>query len=186
MTTATVGTRLTAEQFARLPQPEDGTLQELVRGVMETMPPPGFLHGVCCNAIGYLLQKHVREQRLGFVTNNDSGVILERDPDTVRGPDVAYWGRERLPSPPQEGYPDVAPDLVVEVLSPHDLFPRVLRKLQEYLRAGVRLVWVVVPEDRSVSVHAPGQQPVLLAETETLSGGDVLPGFQCRVAELFG
>jgi Uma2 family endonuclease len=91
-----------------------------------------------------------------------------------------------LPNPPQEGYPDVAPDLVVEVLSPHDLFPRVLRKVQQYLKAGVRLVWVVVPEDRSVTVYRSGQEPVILAEGETLSGGDVLPGFQCAVARLFG
>src|SRR5262249_29535911 len=149
------GTLLTAEQFASLPQPEDGSLQELVRGVIETMPPPGFLHGVCGNRVGRKVGNFVDDNRLGFVTNNDSGVIVERAPDTVRGPDVAYWSRERLPSPPRQGYPDVAPDLVVEVLSPNDLFLRVMRKVQEYLRAGVRLVWVVVPEDRSVSVLAP-------------------------------
>src|SRR3954465_1283964 len=105
MTTATGATQLTAEQFARLARPEDGSLQELVRGVIETTPPPGFLHGVCCNRVGRKLGNFVDDNRLGFVTNK-SGVIVDRNPDTVRGPDVAYWSRERLPAPPPQGYPD--------------------------------------------------------------------------------
>ncbi len=90
-----------------------------------------------------------------------------------------------MPTPPQEGYPDIAPDLVVEVLSPHDLFSKVLRKVHQYLKAGVLMIWVVVPEDRSVTVYRPGQETVIIEETEVLKGADLLPGFECLVSELF-
>ena len=90
-----------------------------------------------------------------------------------------------MPTPPRTGYPDLAPDLVVEVLSPSDVFPQILRKVQQYLRAGTREVWVVVPEDRSVTVCRPGQEQVILSNGETLSSGDILPGFSCPVADLF-
>ena len=90
-----------------------------------------------------------------------------------------------MPTAPQEGYAEIAPDLVVEVLSPHDVFPKVLRKVQQYLKAGVVLIWVVVPEDRSVTIYRPGYDAIILTEKETLKGEDVLPGFECAVADLF-
>ncbi len=185
MSTVTQARLLTAEEFAQLPQPEDDSQQELVNGVVITMPPPSFYHGLCCSELGYRLGRHVREQKLGWITSNDSGVILARKPDTVRGPDLAFWSSERMPAPPRTGYPDLAPDLVVEVLSPSDVFPQILRKVQQYLRAGTREVWVVVPEDRSVTVCRPGQEQVILSNGETLSSGDILPGFSCPVADLF-
>jgi Uma2 family endonuclease len=185
MSTITPPRLLTAEEFARLPQPEDGSQQELVNGVVITLPPPSFYHGQVCSKIDRKLGVFVEANQRGWITCNDSGVILARDPDTVRGPDVAFWGRERLPEPPQEGYPSIPPDLVVEVLSPSDVFTKVQRKVQQYLHAGVRLVWIVVPEDRSVAVYRPGQEPRILSNGEVLSGEDVLPGFSCPVAELF-
>lgn len=185
MTTATSSALLTAEAFAELPDPLDGSRQELVQGVIVTMPPPSMHHGVVCNRVGRKVGNFVEERNLGFVSNNDSGVILERDPDTVRGPDVAFWTRERLPAVPARGYPEVPPDLVVEVLSPSDLFPRVLRKVQQYLKAGVGMIWIVVPDDRSVTVFRPGQSEVILGERDILTGADVLPGFTCVVADLF-
>jgi Uma2 family endonuclease len=185
MPTITPARLLTAEEFARLPQPEDGTQQELVKGVIITMPSPSFYHGLCCNRIGRKLGNFVDEGQRGFVTNNDSGVILARDPDTVRGPDLAFWGRERMPEFPRQGYPSVPPDLVVEVLSPSDVFLTVQRKVLQYLGAGVRLVWIMVPEDRSVAVYRPGQDPRILSNSDTLSGEDVLAGFSCPVTELF-
>src|SRR5260370_36111589 len=118
------------------------------------------------------------------MTDNASGWILASEPETVRGPDLAFWRRERMPEPPRTGYPDIPPDLVVEVLSPSDVFPQILRKVQQYLRAGTREVWVVVPEDRSVTVCRPGQDQVILGNGETLGGGDVLPGVSWPGAEL--
>jgi Uma2 family endonuclease len=175
---------MTAEEFDELPQPEDGSQQELVNGVVVTMPPPSFYHGLCCNRIGRKIGNLVEDAKLGYVTCNDSGVILAREPDTVRGPDLAFWSRQRMPEPPRAGYPEIPPDLVVEVLSPSDVFPQILRKVQQYLRAGTREVWVVVPEDRSVTVCRPGQDQVILSNSESLSS-DILPGFSCLVGELF-
>lgn len=183
---ATVTQKLiTAEEFARMPDPPDGSQQELVRGAIITMPPPGERHGVCCMKISRRIGGFVEDNNLGTATCNDSGFITERDPDSVRGPDIAFWSREKLPEVP-EGYIDVAADLVVEVVSPSDRFTRVQRKVSEYLTKGVRLVWVVDPEDRSVAVYREGQKPKVLNENETLSGEDVLSGFTCRIADLFG
>jgi Uma2 family endonuclease len=176
---------LTAEEFAELPNPADDSQQELVKGVIVTMPPPSFYHGLCCIEIGSRLRNHAREHNAGFVVGNDSGVVVARNPDTVRGPDVAIFSRERLPEPPRKGYPGVPPDLAVEILSPSDVFTRVQQKVQEYLNAGLRLVWILVPEDRSVAVFRAGKQSSVLFNGETLVGEDVLPGFSCPVAELF-
>jgi Uma2 family endonuclease len=182
---ATVSTRLlTAEEFSRLPQPADGSKQELVQGVVITMPPPGGRHGVCCLKIGRKVGNFVEEHHLGTVTCNDAGFIIQRDPDTVRGPDIAFWSRDRLTEIPA-GYIAVPPDLAVEVVSPDDHFARVHRKATQYLKSGVRLVWVVDPEDRSLTVYRPPDKfPEIFGENEVVSGEDVLAGFSCRVADL--
>lgn len=149
------------------------------------MPPPGFNHGLVQVRICGLLDQHVRPLRVGRVTL-ESGLITERDPDTVRGPDVAYWSAERVPLDQRpRGYPDVPADLCVETLSPSDRPGQTDDKVREYLQRGVRLVWVVNPDERTVTVHAPNEDARELVETDTLTGGDVLPEFQVRVADLF-
>src|SRR5262245_56832556 len=134
MSTVT-GKLLTAEEFAQLPQPADGSRQELVQGVIVTMPPPSFYHGLVCSEFPFRIRQHAGANDLGFVTCNDSGVILFRDRDTVRGPDVGFWSKARLPALPKGTYPDIVPDLVVEVLSPDDAFRTLFTKVDEYLRA---------------------------------------------------
>jgi Uma2 family endonuclease len=181
---ATVAKKLlTAEEFAELPPPEDGSLQELVCGEIVTMSPPKARHGACCSQIVFQLVSYLKPKNLGTVTCNDTGVLIRQDPDTVRGPDVAFWRRERLPELP-ESYVAVPPDLVAEVVSPSDIFSSVQRKIREYLDRGVQLVWVVDPENREMAVYRPGQQPRVLSESETVTGEDVLPGFSCLVADL--
>ncbi len=175
---------ITAEEFARMPNPPDGSRQELVQGVIITMPPPGARHGASCSRINRRLANHVEDNNLGTVFANDTGFLLEREPDTVRGPDLSFWSRERLPEVPT-GYIDVPPDLAVEVVSPGDFYARVQRKVNQYLDKGVRLIWVVDPEDRSVTVLRAGEKAKVLSENETLTGEDVLPGFRCRVGDLF-
>jgi Uma2 family endonuclease len=175
---------ITAEEFARLPDPPDGSLQELVKGVIITMPPPGAPHGRCCMKIGSRLNVFTEEKKLGNVFCNDTGFVADRDPDSVRGPDVSFWSLERLPEVP-DGYIDLAPDLAVEVVSPSDHFGRLRRKIEEYLERGVRMIWVVDPEDRSVTVYRAGVADDYLTENDTLSGGDVVPGFSVPVSELF-
>src|SRR5436190_1407007 len=113
-------TLMTAEEFAQRPKRPDGWREELVRGEIVTTPPPGFAHGMYQINVGALLHNYVRRHKLGRVVV-ESGVVTEREPDTVRGPDVSYWSKEILPlDETPSGYPDVPADLCVEVLSPKD------------------------------------------------------------------
>lgn len=174
---------VTADEFFRMPEPPDGSRQELVRGEIVTIPRPGGLHGVCCSKANRKIGNFVDEHRLGTVTANDTGFVIARSPDTVRGADVAFWSAERLSEVPV-GYIDTPPDLAVEVLSPSNASKRIREKLGEYFTHGVRMVWVVAPEDRTVTVYRSRDEGRVLHENATLTGDDVLPGFRCRVAEL--
>jgi Uma2 family endonuclease len=174
---------LTAEEFFLLPQPPDGSQQELVRGEIITMPPPGGLHGVCCLKTGRRIGNFVEDNNRGTVTSNDTGFITERGPDSVRGSDIAYWSKERLPEVPV-GYIPIAPDMLVEVLSPSNTSKQIFAKLKEYFARGVRLVWVLAPEDRTLTIYRTADEGRVLHETATVTGEDVLPGFTCRVSDL--
>jgi Uma2 family endonuclease len=185
MSTAALPKLLTAEEFFRLPDPPDGSKQELVRGEVVTMPPPGIRHGVVQTNIACLIQPFARTHKLGRVTV-ESGVRTEEDPDSVRGPDVAFWGVNALPvGPVPVGYADLPADLVVEVMSPSDSRRAVVRKVNEYLTSGTRMVWVVDPDDRNVAVYRQAGEGRILWEDATISGEDVLPGFECKVADFF-
>jgi Uma2 family endonuclease len=184
MAATTKNKLLTAEEFMRLPDPLDGSQQELVRGEVITMPPPKGLHGICCAAITMLIGHFAKQKKLGYVTGNDAGTILERNPDTVRGPDVAFYSFKRVSKIP-DGYFEVAPDLAIEVLSPDTSFSRLQRKVEQYLKCGSSLVWVFDPEVCTVTIYRPKQQPETLEHQETLSGENILPGFSCRVADCF-
>lgn len=178
-------TLITAEEFAQMPAPSDGSRQELVRGVIETMSRPGFRHGKVNFRVAKILDKHVEPNRLGHVVP-ETGVVTERGPDTVRGPDVAFWSADKVPLDQEPaGYPDVVADLCVEVLSPRPDRKKTFEKVREYLWAGVRLVWVVDPENRTVTVYRSPEEGRLLHEGATLSGEDVLPGFSVSIAEFF-
>src|SRR5262245_51751487 len=183
---ATVAARLlTAEEFHRTPPPADGAKVELVRGEVVKVCRPGFAHGYTQVRVCGLLDQYGRPQRRGRAVVK-TGVITERDPDTVRGPDVSYWSVERLPwDQTPQGYPDSAPDLAVEVLSPNNRLARIREKMREYFNRNVRMVWVVDPEDRTVTVYRALEEGRVLHESATLTGEDVLPGFSCQVAELF-
>lgn len=178
---------LTAEQFADwVRRPENaGRWFELVRGEVIELPPPTRPHGVVCSNVAWLLGNYVRQTGLGYVATNDSGVILERDPDTVRGPDVAVYSDATAFEELHPKYGEEPPLLAVEVLSPEDRPNRVLRKVASYLAAGVRVVWLIDPEDRTVTLHVAGSSPILVERTGEVTGGSVLPGFVCKVSEFF-
>lgn len=183
-TSAPVGKKwITAEGFFRMPDPMDGSRQELVRGEVITMPPPGGLHGVSCSRVDRRLGTFAEVNNLGTVAANNTGFILARDPDTVRVPDVAFWSWERLPEIPL-GYIEMSPDLAVEVLSPSNTSKQIRAKVEEYFARGVRLVWVVAPEDRTVTIYRSPEEGRVLHESATITGEDVLPGFQCEVRDL--
>lgn len=174
---------ITAEEFGRMPDPADGSKQELVKGVIVTMPPPKAIHGIVQSEIASLLRNLVKPKRLGWIVT-ESGTIVGRDPDTVRGPDVAFYSITRQPEVPPD-YFEIAPDLAVEVLSPDDRRSRVRVKIAEYIAAGVRLVWLVDPETRTVLEYRGSLRGTEYDEADTLTGADVLPEFTCRVADFF-
>jgi Uma2 family endonuclease len=176
---------VSADEFARMPDPADGSRLELVRGEIVEMPPPKGKHGIVCSEVAWVLKNFVKPKKLGWVTTNDTGVILEKEPDTVRGPDVAFWSIARQPQQP-EGYFLIPPDLAVEVQSPDDRRKDLRAKIKEYLFYSVPLIWLVDPETRTVTVYRGTMRGTELDETDALDGGDVLPGFSCKVADLFG
>jgi Uma2 family endonuclease len=174
---------ITAEQFARRPDP--GHPEELVKGRIVPMPPPGARAGFLCNRLGRLLGNIAEEHDLGYVLNNDSGVVTERGPDSVRGPDVSFYSHAKLPKGSLPlGYPDAPPDLIAEVLSPHDRWPVVLAKVAEYRNAGVDAVIVVDPERRIVHLY-DGDEPVRVhGEADELALPGPLAGHRIPVARI--
>ena len=131
------------------------------------------------------LGSHVYDLRLGELFAADTGFLIERDPDTVRAPDCAFVSAERLPDPSPDDYLPFAPDLAVETVSPSDRGPSVREKVGMWLAAGARLVWVVSPEKRMITVYRPGSEPHVLRVGDVLDGEDVMPGFRLELEELF-
>jgi Uma2 family endonuclease len=175
---------VTAEEL--LCMGSDGERFELIDGELVEMSPTGELHARVTAMISYLLLAYVRPRRLGRVLVADPGVVLRRNPDHVRAPDVAFIARERLPAgPPSKGFLTVAPDLAVEVVSPSDRPGAVRAKSLEWLRAGVRLVWEVYPEEMRVIALQALDNINVLGIDDVLTAEPVLPGFACPVAELF-
>ena len=165
----------------------DGVRGELIRGALSETMPTGIQHGQIAVNLAILLGAFVKPKKLGVLVASDSGVRLELDPDTVREPDVAFFSSEKMPPDKSvPGYAEVAPDLVVEIVSPNDRLTEVNDKALMWLRYGVRLVWVVRPDERLIDVHRDGHPVATLAESESLDGVDVLPGFSCAVREVFG
>ena len=183
MTTA--GTRLlTADDLLRLHS--EGVRGELIRGVLSETMSAGHEHGRIVMSLGLLLGSFIKSHRLGTLVGSDAGFWLERDPDTVREPDLAYTSAEKLPLDATiTGYSEVVPDLVVEVASPSDSRREVNDKALMWLSYGVRLVWVVYPDTGTVDAHRQGRPVSTLAGDDDLDGRDVLPGFTCAVAAVF-
>lgn len=175
---------MTADEL--LMMPDDGWRHELVKGELIKMPPTGDEHGEVTVELTAPLHFHVKKNKLGKVYAAETGFKLESDPDTVRAPDIAFVRRERVEATGTlKGYRQGAPDLVVEVLSPSDTMKKVEAKVAQWLEAGARMVWVVSPKLRTVTVYRSLTNIVVLTEKDTLDGGDVVPDFQIRVAEIF-
>jgi Uma2 family endonuclease len=150
------------------------------------MAPAGAEHGGVANKLAYFLTAHVIANNLGQVFAAETGFRLSRSPDTVRAADAAFVRADRIPpGGPPAGYFEGAPDLAVEVVSPGDTVQEVEDKVDDYLAAGARMVWVVNPRRRTVTGHRPGVNPVVLREGDFLDGHDVVPGFRCAVREVF-
>ena len=184
MAVTDLGARLlTADDLLRLST--QGVRGELIRGVLcETMP-AGQEHGEIVMRLGAALLKYIQPRRLGRLMGSDSGVWLERDPDTVREPDIAFFSAKTSPLDERvTGFAQVAPDLVVEIASPGDTRRELNDKSRMWLSFGVELVWVVHPDQRTVDVHRVNRPVITLNHADTLDGLHVLPGFHTPVAQI--
>ncbi|MGL6095026.1 MAG: Uma2 family endonuclease, partial [Fimbriiglobus sp.] len=187
MATTTAMPKMTAEEFyvwANRPE-RGGRLYELEAGEVVEMQPPGEIHGLLCAWITHMMWEFALRRGSGRVLSNDTGLVVRRAPDTVRGPDIMFFlSSRRLEDASPRHVTDV-PDLVTEVFSPNDRAGRLNHRIEQYHQSGVPLVWVVYPEDLTVSVYRPGEFPKTLDETDDLTGNGVLPDFRCRVSDFF-
>ena len=174
---------LTADDLLRLYS--EGKRGELVRGEFCEKVSAGQDHGKYVMNIAISVGSFVKSRRLGSVMASDSGVQLERDPDTIREPDFAFISAEREPlGTSVPGYSQTIPDLVVEIMSPSDSRTALTDKLRMWISYGVRVAWGVFPDTRTVEIHVAGGFTAL-TDADTLDGGDVLPGFTCAVSDIF-
>lgn len=180
--TAPVKTPITGEDLFEM---GDIGWVELVKGELKHMSPPGYEHGLIENNFGGILRAFVRQHKLGYVMTGEVGLYTRRNPDTVRGMDVAFISHERMAQVKSGSYLDLAPELIIEVLSPNDLWSEVNDKLNEYFAIGVKLVWIANPKKQEVHVYRSLTDLEILTAQDTLSGGEVLPGFKVVVGELF-
>jgi Uma2 family endonuclease len=181
---ATAEALMTATEFGARPDP--GHPEELVQGRIVEMPPADRRHGYVCGQAYYLLRQFIDAGDLGRVMTNDSGVITERDPDTVRGADVAYYSYARLPRGPlATGYGPEVPELVVEVCSTTDRWLDIHEKVAEYLRAGVLAVVVLDPRTPTAHVFSGDEPPRTLGLEDELTLPAILEGFRVRVGRFF-
>src|SRR5262249_5949321 len=182
---ATVADRLlTAEEFRRLP--DDGARRELVRGRVVRRNVPAPRHGQICGKVVRALGRFLDGHDVGHLVSNDSGVLTERDPDTVRGTDVAFFSYQRVPRGPlPEGYLGVVPELVFEVRSPTDRWAAVVTKAGEYLAAGVSVVCVLDSGTQTAHVYSADAPTRVVAADEELTFPEVLPGFRAPVRAFF-
>jgi Uma2 family endonuclease len=179
-------TAFTADQLLALPTGM-GKRYELVAGELRVMSPSGWQHGMIVDNLQFLLGSYIRRQKLGRGFGAETGFMLRRTPDTVRAPDFAFIANEQLPeSDPQQAFWPGAPDLAVEVLSPGDTIREVDEKIEEWLAAGCKAVWVVDPRLQTVTVYQSATNVQLWTAGESLAGDPVVPGFSCAVDELFG
>lgn len=165
----------------------DELRRDLIEGVVCEISPAGAEHGVVAGNLFGFVWNYVRQHRAGWVTAAETGYVLHKNPegkDTVLAPDVGFVSVERLPSQPSPCYVPVAPDLGVEVVSPHDQYPDVARKIRLYLAHGTRVVWIVDPKYQTVEVHSNDSVRTLEGD-DTLDGGDVLPGFTLALKDVF-
>jgi Uma2 family endonuclease len=172
----------TAQDLLRFREP--GKTAELVRGVLVVREPPSTSHGGRAARLTVRVGAFVEREGLGEIFAQDTGFQIEREPDTVRAPDLAFVHRDRLAQIQQEGYAEIAPDLVAEILSPSDRPGEVLEKVGQWLSAGVRLVWVVDPARQHARVYRADGSVSIVGPDEELDGEQVLPGFRCRLGEI--
>ncbi len=176
---------MTADDLLRMP--DDEHRYELIRGELIRMSPAMPEHGWHGAEVLLSIGGYAKPRRLGVVFDSSVGYKFEVNPDTVLEPDVSFFRMERVPPRKDwKKYFTIPPDIVVEVLSPSERRAHINEKIRIYLGVGVRLLWLIDPRRRIVTVYAPGREPLVLRHVDVLSGEDVLPGFWLPLSDLFG
>lgn len=176
---------MTAEELFRLPE-EESRWCELIEGEIVRMSPPGFAHAIVSQRVSLLLLEFVERDRIGQVVVAEAGFLIGRNPDTVMAPDGAFVRQDRINAIGlTTAYFPEAPAMVFETISPTDRVSEVGRKMRRWLEGGGELAWVIDPATRTVTVYQAVDDIHILTEKDSLTGGNVLPGFECRVADLF-
>ncbi|MCY3832340.1 MAG: Uma2 family endonuclease [Chloroflexi bacterium] len=180
---------ISAEDFVKIvEQPDyDNRNVELVEGEIVDMPFPNPIHAAVLASLAGELIVFVKESKSGRVLVGDAPFVLKRNAegrDTLRGLDIAYISADRLPGKLPRSPLRVAPDLAVEIISPSNKAGDIEKKIQQLLNAGTSLIWIVYPDLRTVTIHTVDGATTLTV-TDTLTGGDILPGFEVRVADIF-
>ncbi len=178
---------VSADMFLEYVEQIDDRIVELVEGVIVDMSRPGWEHGEILITVGALIRDHARQYDLGRVAGGDTGFVLERradGKDTVRGLDIAFVSKEKPQERLARGWTTIAPDLAVEIISPSNKASDIEKKIEQLLSAGTSLIWVVYPDLQRIVVHTIDGM-FKLKESDLLTGGDVLPGFEIRVADIF-
>jgi Uma2 family endonuclease len=174
---------MTAEELLQL---GDNGVGELIAGEFISMSPAGGAHGRLASRINRIVGDFVEQHALGETFGAETGFIVAHNPDTVRAPDFAFIAKERLSLIGDfDEFIPIAPDLAVEVVSPYDRWTKIEEKVQDYLRAGTRLVWVLNPKTKTIHVYHGFASVVVLMSKGQLEGGEVLPGFSVAVGHLF-
>lgn len=158
-------------------------LCELVDGRILDVTPAHGRHGALAGEVHAALLSWARPRGAGTVLSADTGFVLRRNPDTVRAPDVAFLRKGR--TIPDRAFIDGAPDIAIEVLSRDVSVREVTRKVRDYLGAGASQVWILDPEDRTLTVHSPGGHSRTFSQNDTLEGGEVLPDFRLELGTIF-
>jgi Uma2 family endonuclease len=159
---------------------------ELIDGVIKHYMPTGHPHGYYELLLGMFIMQFVLKQNLGRALSGEIGIYIRRDPDTVRAADVVFISHERLAKARPQGFLDVAPELVVEVMSPDDTWSDVNDKLEDYFSIDIQQVWVVDPRRERIHIYRSLTDITILTMDDTLDGGETLPGFTVPVAEILG
>ena len=179
---ATARKLITADEFLTMPK-GDGKKYELVRGVLVEKVATGYPHSVVVVMIATVLNLFAGPRNYGVVVAGEPGYLLEIGPDTVRCPDVAWVAPQRIPEG-FRGFPNLVPDLVVEVKSPGNSYPEMQRRAEMWLSFGARQVWTADPDHCAITQRAPGEEAVILGEDDIIDGGDLLPDFTAPVWSL--
>lgn len=158
---------------------------ELIDGRIVYMPPTSGGHGYFEGGIGAFLDRYVRPRKLGWVLTGEVGIYIRRNPDTIRAADVCFVSRQQVPERPRQGYLQIAPELVVQIISPRDTWEEVQTKLEDYFSIGIQRVWVVHPDQEYILVYRTSTDSTKIGKTQTLRGEGTLEGFNLSLAELF-